>query len=101
MEEWLMNLDQKMRVQNRKILLFLDNAPAQEYLGKHKQFAQVTGTADLLSNIMNASDIVNKMSITVVKQKSNQTLWALYRVYAIKSVDMMNMIFSFIVSYLK
>ena len=48
----------------------INNAPAQEYLGKHKQFAQVTGTADLLSNIMNASDIVNKMSITVVKQKA-------------------------------
>jgi hypothetical protein len=54
----------------RRILLFLDNAPAQEYLGKHKQFAQVTGTADLLSNIMNVSDIVNKMSITAVKQKA-------------------------------
>jgi hypothetical protein len=42
----------------------------QEYLGKLKQFAQITSTTDLLSNIMNASDIVNKMSITVVKQKA-------------------------------
>ena len=39
---------------------------AQEYLNKLKKFSQVTGTSDLLSHIMNASDIVNEMSVNVV-----------------------------------